>query len=224
MPGRPLSRSAASRGGHGKLPTAGDFVSFGLAPGLRRRWDDWLGAVCEASRDTVPDEAGAAERWAGAPTWQLAAAPGLLGASAVVAVVAPSRDRVGRRFPFSLLAEADHGAVIALLEDTPPGWFAGTRELLAAAVAGELAPGELPAALAELAPPTDAGGPAPTAVPAEGAASLRKLAAAPRGVVLRCVDGPPASAVLWAPTLPTGRLAAALVDRGFEDRGWRSVP
>ncbi len=223
MSGRALSEPAPSRGGHGKLPGAGDFVSFGLAPRLRRAWDDWLSELPAASRAGAPDEVTWAKRWAAAPRWALAAAPGVVGTSAMVAVVGASRDRVGRAFPFSLLVETGDGGALDLLDDTPPPWFAAAGDLLRDAVAGELAPAGLPAALADLAPPAGAR-PTPTAVRADVASRLRKLASAPRGVVMRSLDGSGEATVLWAPALPTGTLAAALIHGDFADRGWRLAP
>ena len=223
MSGRALSEPAPGRGGHGKLPGAGDFVSFGLAPRLRRAWDGWLSELPAASRAGAVDDAVGVERWAVAPRWALAAAPGVVGASALVAVVAASRDRVGRAFPFSLVAEGDDGSALDLLDDTPPPWFAAAGELVRAAVAGELTPADLPAALADLAPPAAAAATV-TPVHAQAAARLRKVASAPRGVVMRPLDGSFSQAALWAPTLPSGALAAALIDGDFADRGWRLAP
>ncbi|MCU0908989.1 MAG: type VI secretion system-associated protein TagF [Rhodobacteraceae bacterium] len=80
-------------GAFGKMPAAGDFVARGLTAEARVALDRWLTAhLAEAARD--PDA------W---PDWGLRAAIPVPGGD-LVALILPSVDRAGRRYPFALVA------------------------------------------------------------------------------------------------------------------------
>ncbi|MEL6209420.1 MAG: type VI secretion system-associated protein TagF, partial [Pseudomonadota bacterium] len=87
----------------GKLPARGDFVSHGLPPALLRQWENWLAAVTPAARggaDPIPigwDNGPVLRFWIGSDQ------PG----GARAGVFRPSQDRVGRRFPFTLVWHGD---------------------------------------------------------------------------------------------------------------------
>lgn len=87
-------------GFYGKLASRGDFVSRGLPQSFIQPWDQWLAAGLQASQQQL------GEQWLQAylvsPLWRFALAAGVCGESAVVGVVMPSIDRVGRYFPLTV--------------------------------------------------------------------------------------------------------------------------
>ena len=86
----------------GKLPARGDFVRGGLPGSFVAPWDAWLQQMLATSRERLGEEWLPA--WLEAPVWRFALAPGLCGADAVLGVMLPSVDRVGRYFPLTLVA------------------------------------------------------------------------------------------------------------------------
>lgn len=118
----------SSPGFYGKLAGRGDFIHRGLSPSFIERWDAWLSAGMATSQAAL----GAAwlDAYLVSPLWRFAVAPGLLGNEAVVGVMMPSVDRVGRYFPLTialqLAAETDLGALVA----GPDDWFEAAEALL----------------------------------------------------------------------------------------------
>ncbi|AZD80214.1 type VI secretion system-associated protein TagF [Pseudomonas chlororaphis] len=118
----------SSPGFYGKLAVRGDFIHRGLSPSFIERWDAWLSAGMATSQAAL----GAAwlDAYLVSPLWRFAVAPGLLGSEAVVGVMMPSVDRVGRYFPLTIAlqleAETDLGALVA----GPDDWFEAAEALL----------------------------------------------------------------------------------------------
>ncbi|SFT71913.1 type VI secretion system-associated protein TagF [Mesorhizobium sp. YR577] len=118
----------------GKLPTAGDFVTGGLASGFVQPWDRWLSR--HLARHFEPPH----------PPLRFLLGPDAFGPMA--GVVMPSTDRIGRRFPLTLAAavpEAITGMTIAA-ED----WFEALEEIGDLARSGEIDANALAANLATL--------------------------------------------------------------------------
>jgi type VI secretion system protein ImpM len=133
LSGEPLGDAFEPHAGfHGKMPAAGDFVSRGLAPILRSRWDGW------ATRHLA--------RWEG--PWPEGGLRLRLpsGSRGLVALVMPSADGVGRRFPLAALAVTAAPPPVNEAE----AWCAGAWPPLAGAASGALGPDALEAALAPL--------------------------------------------------------------------------
>lgn len=90
-------------GFYGKLPSHGDFLRRRVSDPFVGVWDGWLQECLAASRAEL------GERWLDiyltSPAWRFACAPGACGAKAVLGVMVPSVDRVGRYFPLTLVAE-----------------------------------------------------------------------------------------------------------------------
>jgi len=85
----------------GKVPHRGDFVRHNVPTLLHRVWNDWLAATLATMVDTLDDwPAG----YDAAPVWRFALSPDIAGEDARAGVLIASRDGVGRRFPFALLA------------------------------------------------------------------------------------------------------------------------
>lgn len=89
-------------GAFGKIPALGDFFRTGLPQPFVEVWDGWLQQVLTQGRGLLgPLWTG---RYMTAPIWRFALAPGLAGPQAVLGVLMPSVDRVGRQFPLTLAA------------------------------------------------------------------------------------------------------------------------
>lgn len=128
-------------GFYGKMPATGDFVTRRLTGECVRLWDRWL------AQHLVP--LFGQDIWPAATALRFLAGPNSFGASA--GIIVQSADKVGRKFPLS---------VVAQLTDVPvelsraEAWFAGIEGAAIAAQQGELTPDELDAALATLPLPT----------------------------------------------------------------------
>lgn len=136
----------------GKLPARGDFLVHGLSASFTEPWHGWLARGMLAARGALGERLEAV--WQVAPAWRFALAPGLAGPEAVVGVLVPSVDAVGRAFPLTLaLLAREPPDPLALL--VRPGWLdrleAAARRALAPRLQLEawlqeldaLAPGEL---------------------------------------------------------------------------------
>ncbi|MDK3074802.1 type VI secretion system-associated protein TagF [Sedimentitalea sp. JM2-8] len=89
-------------GAFGKMPSVGDFFRLGAPPGFVAIWDDWIQkAMLVAQSAFGPDWD---SRYMSAPIWRFGLSAGLAGPAKIVGVVMPSVDRVGRRFPLTLMA------------------------------------------------------------------------------------------------------------------------
>jgi type VI secretion system protein ImpM len=135
-----MVKAARRVGWYGKLPQRGDFLGRGLPARWRGEWDGWLQRGL-ALATAMPDGAAWRERLDGFAPWRYLAlpAPG----EAWCGVLAPSRDRVGRSFPLTLVERLSAPA-------SPPDCAARLASLLDAATQG---PDVLEAAIAALPAP-----------------------------------------------------------------------
>jgi type VI secretion system protein ImpM len=132
MSAKTLKRAAidlsAPPGWFGKLPAAGDFVSRRLPDDFLHAWDDWLQHGLVAARERHGDgwleghaENGVRRFWLG---------PDVLGDVCWTGLLAPSVDRVGRRFPLTIAAPlAWHSSSLAIAL-AARGWFRRLEALL----------------------------------------------------------------------------------------------
>lgn len=94
-------------GAFGKMPALGDFFRLGAAHDFVTPWDLWLQAtLLAAEADLGPGFEGC---YMSAPIWRFALPPGVAGPQGAVGVLMPSVDRVGRRFPLTLVAPTGQG-------------------------------------------------------------------------------------------------------------------
>lgn len=116
----------AGFGAFGKMPSAGDFFRLNTPVGFVRVWDNWLQQVMLAGQGAYGRDFDG--HYMSAPIWRFTLPAGQAGAAKVMGVMMPSVDRVGRRFPLTLMAPLatpgpaalDHlsdAAVFARLED-----------------------------------------------------------------------------------------------------------
>ncbi|MFT7595858.1 MAG: type VI secretion system protein ImpM [Paracoccaceae bacterium] len=89
-------------GAFGKMPSVGDFFRFAAPPGFVAAWDDWI----QRGMLDVQTALGGAwdDHYMSTPIWRFCLSPGLAGPQKVIGVLMPSVDRVGRRFPLTLMA------------------------------------------------------------------------------------------------------------------------
>ena len=85
----------------GKVPHRGDFVRYNVPTQVHRVWDDWLGEVLRQAEQTLE---GWPSGYDDCSPWQFALSPDIAGDEAYAGVLLASRDGVGRRYPFALLA------------------------------------------------------------------------------------------------------------------------
>lgn len=113
-------------GAFGKIPAIGDFFRLNAPSGFVKIWDDWI-QRCMLDAQTALG-AGWDTAYMSAPIWRFSLSAGLAGPQKVMGVLMPSVDRVGRRFPLTLMAalptpgpaQLDHfseDALFARLED-----------------------------------------------------------------------------------------------------------
>lgn len=89
-------------GAFGKIPSVGDFFRIEAPPGFVQDWDEWLQRAMMQGREVLAEDWDAA--YMSSPIWRFCLSPGLAGPAKVIGVLMPSVDRVGRRFPLTLMA------------------------------------------------------------------------------------------------------------------------
>lgn len=132
-------------GFYGKLACRGDFVSRSLPQTFIQPWDQWLAAGIQASQQAL------GEQWLQAylvsPLWRFALAPGVCGTDAVVGVLMPSIDRVGRYFPLTVAQVLEPGASVAGVVGAADDWFEGVERALLGTLEADAAFEDFEAAL-----------------------------------------------------------------------------
>ena len=124
-------------GFYGKMPATGDFVSRRLPADFVRVWDRWL------AQHIVP--LFGLEAWPASTALRFLAGPASFGASA--GIVMQSADKVGRRFPLTVIARLAEAPLKLAYADA---WFDCVETATFAAQRGELTPDQLDAALIAL--------------------------------------------------------------------------
>lgn len=212
----------AGFGAFGKMPAVGDFFRLSAPPGFVSAWDPWLQGAMVAAQSALGAE------WDGhymsAPIWRFALAPGLAGRHKTLGVLMPSVDRVGRRFPLTLMAALDTPGPVALDHFREDALYARLEELALAALDDAMTRDRLEGDLAALAAPEmrataplrAAGGclvmtqSAPGAVPGDLAAGLLAGRYATPSLWSAEVDGAPR--LLVCEGLPDAAAARGLFD------------
>ncbi|MDF1718404.1 MAG: type VI secretion system-associated protein TagF [Antarcticimicrobium sp.] len=122
----------AGFGAFGKIPAVGDFFRLSAPPGFVSGWDAWLQGALLAGQSAL----GAAwdSHYMSAPIWRFALAAGLAGRGKVMGVLMPSVDRVGRRFPLTLMAALDTPGPAPLDHFREAALFARLEEVALAAL------------------------------------------------------------------------------------------
>ena len=115
-------------GYYGKTPQRGDFVRFNLPALFVKVWDDWLQQLMINGENTFDT------RWPdlyhAAPSYRFALSSGIAGESAWIGVVAPGKDKVGRRFPFCLARSLPADASLLPAVHQQKAWYEDAERLV----------------------------------------------------------------------------------------------
>ncbi|WP_390915576.1 type VI secretion system-associated protein TagF [Pseudosulfitobacter sp. SM2401] len=89
-------------GAFGKMPSLGDFFRINAPQAFVEPWDIWLQTGMQEVRRLLGPDWQAC--FMSAPVWRFTLGAGLAGPDAMLGVLMPSVDRVGREFPLTLMA------------------------------------------------------------------------------------------------------------------------
>jgi type VI secretion system protein ImpM len=222
-------------GYYGKLPARADFVGRRLARPIIERWDSWLQQCLARSQAVL------AASWQSlyltAPAWRFALPAGTCGTSALIGVLVPSADAVGRCFPLLLAQELPETADTVAIAIGATPWFEAVEILALDALDGAFDLAALDRKLPILAYPSLPNGAngATTAHPIGLWIGLPMLSAL--GTVLRGATGIGKQPALWwtgggggfspCVAITAGLVApagfAALLDGAWTRHGWDSA-
>jgi len=119
-------------GFYGKLPSRGDFISRRLPRRFLESWDLWLQQALSHSRQQLGEEW--LDSYLTSPLWRLALGPGICGESALMGVLMPSVDRVGRYFPLLIGIPLHSGGNLLTLATQAADWFQQAEQIALAAL------------------------------------------------------------------------------------------
>jgi type VI secretion system protein ImpM len=120
---------------YGKLPSHGDFLRRRVSDAFVGPWDGWLQDSLSTSRLALADKW--LDVYLTSPAWRFACASGAAGPAAVVGVMAPSVDRVGRYFPLTLVAELPDGTDPVTAATRAASFFEAAERLVIETLAAE---------------------------------------------------------------------------------------
>ena len=133
---------------YGKHPAKGDFLEYGLPSALKPALEGWLDTALADAKTSLGADWQAV--WPTAPMLRFWLGEGIWG-KPVAGVMAPSQDRVGRRFPLVLLALGDGASALPPPVIEPDqAWYDVACAHLGAQLLRDDLPG--PAALVQHAP------------------------------------------------------------------------
>ncbi|KIC15965.1 MULTISPECIES: type VI secretion system-associated protein TagF [unclassified Leisingera] len=204
----------AGFGAFGKMPSAGDFFRLNTPGGFVRVWDAWLQQVMLDGKAVYG--AGFDAHYMTAPIWRFTLPAGLAGAASVWGVMMPSVDRVGRRFPLTLMEALPKSGPPALGHLSAEPLFEGLEDLALDALEDTMTKDSLAERLAAM-PVPDGVQPAATDVVMAGPLGPERLKQSdPRlagcSLWTAVLDGEPRT--LACRGLPAGVTALALFDLG----------
>ena len=142
---------AVGFGAFGKMPAVGDFFRLNASSAFVRSWDAWIQQVmleCQAAYGAEFDAL-----YMTAPIWRFTLPGGLAGGSKTMGVLMPSVDRVGRRFPLTLMCSLATPGPPALDHLRETQLFSRLEEVALAALEDGFTQGHLEEALAAIAAP-----------------------------------------------------------------------
>lgn len=138
-------------GAFGKMPAVGDFFRLNAPSGFVRAWDDWLQGTMIAVSEALG--AGWDAHYMSAPIWRFSLAAGLAGPQPVMGVLMPSVDRVGRRFPLTLMTPLPVTGADELAHFSRETLFGAAETLALEALEDDMTTDRLTTRLAELPAP-----------------------------------------------------------------------
>ncbi|WP_269745364.1 type VI secretion system-associated protein TagF [Tritonibacter horizontis] len=99
-------------GAFGKMPTVGDFFRLSPPAGFVTVWDHWIQSVMTAGQGLYGPHFD--RHYMSAPIWRFTLPSGVAGGQKLTGVIMPSVDRVGRRFPLTLVSALETPGPVAL--------------------------------------------------------------------------------------------------------------
>lgn len=151
-------------GAFGKMPAVGDFFRLNTPAGFVSVWDDWIQRGMLAGQNALGDAWDA--HYMSAPIWRFSLSTDLAGSGRVIGVMMPSVDRVGRRFPLTLMAPLPAYGAVELDHFSHDAFFLAAESLALDALEDDMSRDLLEQRLTAL----------PSAEPA-GAGSMQKAGA-----------------------------------------------
>ncbi len=145
---------AGAFGAFGKMPTVGDFFRLNTPAGFVSVWDDWMQRSMLAAQTALGRQWD--DHYMSSPIWRFCLAPTLAGAPKIIGVLMPSVDRVGRRFPLTLMAPFSSPGTIASDHFRAARLFERLEALALDALEDDMSREKLEQRLAEI-PPLAAG-------------------------------------------------------------------
>lgn len=132
----------------GKVPGRGDFLTQGVHPDVRDLFFEWCQASMAVSRDQLGDTW--MDAYLTAPIWHFCSAPGTMAERGVVGTMIPSVDRVGRHFPFLVVAEYNGQSLDGWRQ---PDWASAMEDCILAVLDDDWQEDAWQGRLASIAPP-----------------------------------------------------------------------
>ena len=141
----------AGFGAFGKMPSVGDFFRLGVAQSFVQPWDEWIQRSMLAASETLGQAWD--EHYMSAPIWRFCLSPGLAGPQKMLGVLMPSVDRVGRRFPLTLVAGVSNEGSAILAHFRASEIFLRLEDLALASLEDDMTRDRLAGELANLSGP-----------------------------------------------------------------------
>jgi type VI secretion system protein ImpM len=116
----------------GKIPSHGDFVSRRFPRPLLEPWDAWLQAGLTRSREQL--DADWLASYLASPIWYFALGELVCEGGAVLGVLMPSVDKVGRHFPLTIATRLPLGADLPACLRGSADWFEAVDALARSAL------------------------------------------------------------------------------------------
>ena len=119
---------------YGKLPSHGDFIYRNLPTSFINAWDDWLQTYISISQDKLQNAW--LDVYLTRPIWRFVLSPGAMDINSWAGIMIPSVDRVGRYFPFTVLAKIPGNTNLLHFISSHNNWFEKIEELAITALDG----------------------------------------------------------------------------------------
>lgn len=127
----------AGFGAYGKIPAAGDFLRLNVSVPFLRAWDPWMQELLVSGR-RVYGETEFDSLYMTAPIWRFTLSAGLVGPQKMLGVLMPSVDRVGRRFPLTIVGALDTSTAAVMHHLQEAELFAALEDLALSALDDEM--------------------------------------------------------------------------------------
>jgi type VI secretion system protein ImpM len=160
----------------GKLAAKRDFIALFAPREFLNAWEPWMQGCVSASRDSLGDSW--QQAYLTAPIWRFWLGADICGATVAGAFMS-SLDGVGRYYPLTLFAFADHGSAIAPPDlDAHDRWLGAAEDFLLSTLDKDVTFETITSALDQLATPAQQA----TSSPPDGMSFLKEgtIASAPR--------------------------------------------